>query len=277
MITTAQTDQFKKDGFLLLKGALDKSVIAEIYREAREIFALQIKQVLGQTVDIDDRDAFEAAMYAFFEKDFDAFVSTGKTVQHTISLHRLGVSDAILNFVKAVGVEKPVIAVRPAMQFNSRFLSKDGSTHWKLGAHQDWRTGQGSLDSVVIWFPMVDATEAIGALQVIPASHTTGLMQANTTGYAGSITDTLQEEDYIQTEYEVGDVLLFSAFLVHRSGNNVTRNIRWSVQLRYNNLLEPTFIERGYPMPYIYKPQEELVTPGFPSADQLRGIYEATN
>lgn len=277
MITTAQTDQFKKDGFLLLKGALDKSVIAEIYREAREIFALQIKQVLGQTVDIDDRDAFEAAMYAFFEKDFDAFVSTGKTVQHTISLHRLGVSDAILDFVKAVGVEKPVIAVRPAMQFNSRFLSKDGSTHWKLGAHQDWRTGQGSLDSVVIWFPMVDATEAIGALQVIPASHTAGLMQANTTGYAGSITDTLQEEDYIQTEYEVGDVLLFSAFLVHRSGNNVTRNIRWSVQLRYNNLLEPTFIERGYPMPYIYKPQEELVTPGFPSADQLRGIYEATN
>ncbi|GAA4407810.1 hypothetical protein GCM10023187_28870 [Nibrella viscosa] len=273
MLSAEQIDQYKKDGYLLLKGALNKDVVSAIYREAREIFAIQIQHVLGQSVDIDDRDAFEAAMFAFFEKDFNAFVSTGKTVQHTLSLHRLGVSDEILDFVRAIGVAKPVIAVRPAMQFNSRFLSKDGSTHWKLGAHQDWRTGQGSLDSVVVWFPMVPAGEEIGALQVIPGSHTSGLMQASTTGYAGSITDELREEEYIQTEYEVGDVLLFSAFLVHRSGNNVTRNIRWSVQLRYNNLLEQTFINRGYPMPYIYKPQEELVTPDFPTAEQIKGIY----
>ncbi len=277
MLSSEQIEQYRRDGFLLLKGALDRDIVADIYREAREIYAQQIQHVLGQSVDIEDRDAFEAAMFAFFEKDFNAFVNTGKTVQHTISLHKLGVSDAILDLVKAVGVEKPSIAVRPAMQFNSRFLSKDGSTHWKLGAHQDWRTGQGSLDSVVIWFPMVPAAEEIGALQVIPGSHTAGLMQANTTGYAGSITDDLREEDYVQTEYEVGDVLIFSAFLVHRSGNNVTRNIRWSVQLRYNNLLEPTFIERGYPMPYIYKPQEELITPDFPKPAQLLGIYETAN
>jgi phytanoyl-CoA hydroxylase len=126
---------------------------------------------------------------------------------------------------------------------------------------------------VVAWFPLVPAREEIGALQVIPGSHTAGLMAANTTGYAGSITDDLREETYVQTEYEVGDLLLFSAFLVHRSGNNVTRNIRWSVQLRYNNLAEPTFIERGYPMPYIYKPQEELITPGFPQPAQLTALY----
>ncbi|MGA0559318.1 phytanoyl-CoA dioxygenase family protein [Larkinella sp. VNQ87] len=273
MLSAEQTEQFKKDGYLLLKNALDTSVIEAIYREAREIFALQIEKVLGTKPDIDNRDAFEQAMYEFFEKDFDAFVSTGKTVQHTIELHKLGTSNAILDIVKGVGIEKPSIAVRPAMQFNSRFLSKDGSTHWRLGAHQDWRTGQGSLDSVVIWFPMVPADAEIGALQVIPGSHTAGLMQANTTGYAGYITDNLKDEDFIQTEYEVGDVLIFSAFLIHRSGNNVSPNIRWSVQLRYNNLAEPTFIERGYPMPYIYKPQEELVTPGFPSADQVKEVY----
>jgi len=273
MLSAEQLEQYRKDGYLLLKNALDKSVVEAIYREAREIYATQIKRVLGRSIDIDNRDEFEQAMYEYFEQDFDGFVNTGKTVQHTILLHKLGTSDAILDFVKGVGVEKPVIAVRPAMQFNSRFLSKNGSTHWKLGAHQDWRTGQGSLDSVVFWFPMVPAGAEIGALQVIPGSHTSGLMQANTTGYAGSITDDLKDEDFIQTEYEVGDLLIFSAFLVHRSGDNVSRNIRWSVQLRYNNLAEPTFIERAYPMPYIYKPQEELVTPGFPSAEQIKGVY----
>jgi phytanoyl-CoA hydroxylase len=266
-------DQFKRDGYVLLKGFFDPSVLKALYRDARQVFATQIQHRLGQSVDIDDRDAFESAMYQFFEQDFNAFVSTGKTVQHLISLHRLGVDKSLLDAVQSLGLAEPVIAVRPAMQFNSRFLSKDGSTHWKLGSHQDWRTGQGSLDSLVLWFPLVDCSEDLGALQIIPGSHTSGLMQANTTGYAGSIQESLKEEDFVQTEYQLGDLLLFSAFLVHRSGNNVTRNIRWSVQLRYNNLAEPTFIDRGYPMPYLYKPQEELVTPDFPSVAQLEAVY----
>lgn len=270
---TPDLQAYKRDGYLIIRNFLDKDLIETLFREARALFATQIKFVLGKEVDIDDRPAFEAAMYAFFQQDFNRFVSTGKTVQHLISLHALGVSDRITELVRSLGLNTPSIAVRPAMQFNSRHLSKDGSTHWKLGAHQDWRTGQGSLDSVVIWFPLVAAGEALGALQVIPGSHKDGLHEANTTGYAGFITENLNEADYIQTTYEPGDLLIFSAFLVHRSGNNVTENIRWSVQLRYNNLDEPTFIERGYPMPYLYKPQEELVTPAFPKARQLEELY----
>jgi phytanoyl-CoA hydroxylase len=266
-------EQFNKDGFVILRNFLDKDVVAGIYREAREIFAEQIRRVTGKTVDIDDRDAFENAMFEFFEKDFTAFVNTGKTVQHTISLHRLALDEKIVNVLKEIGVEKPVIGARPAMQFNSRFLSKDGSKHWKLDAHQDWRTGQGSLDSTVIWFPMVAAGAEIGALQVIPGSHKAGLLEASTSGYQGGITAELKENDFVQTEFEVGDILVFSAFLVHQSGNNVTRNIRWSVQLRYNNLAEPTFIERGYPMAYIYKPEPDLVTPNFPTVQQLEKVY----
>ncbi|MPR33862.1 phytanoyl-CoA dioxygenase family protein [Salmonirosea aquatica] len=270
---TTHKEEFNKNGYVLLRNFLDQETVAEIYREAREIFATQIKRVAGQPVDIEDRDAFEAAMFDFFEKDFDAFVNTGKTVQHSFSLHRLAVSKQIEAILKEIGIEKPVIGARPAMQFNSRFLSKDGSKHWKLDAHQDWRTGQGSLDSTVIWFPMVEAGAEIGALQVIPGSHKSGLLEANTSGYQGGITATLKEEDFVQTEFRAGDVLIFSAFLVHQSGNNVTRNIRWSVQLRYNNLAEPTFIERGYPMAYIYKPEPDLVTPNFPTPQQLKDLY----
>ena len=142
-----------------------------------------------------------------------------------------------------------------------------------MGAHQDWRTGQGSLDSVVLWFPLVDCGADLGALQIIPASHTVGLLQADTSGYTGSIQDALPEEDYVQTSFEVGDLLIFSAFLVHRSGDNITQNIRWSIQLRYNNMAEPTFQERGFPMPYIYKPEENLVTPDFPKKEQLEQLF----
>ena len=99
-----------------------------------------------------------------------------------------------------------LIGVRPAMQFNSRYLSKGGS-HWKLGAHQDWRTGQGSLDSIVMWFPMVDCGADLGALQIVPASHTIGLLKADTSGYLGSIQESIPEEDYVQTHYVQGGKL----------------------------------------------------------------------
>lgn len=266
-------EQFNRDGFVILRKFLDKEVINTIYTDARKIFAVQIKRVTGKSVDIYDRDEFENAMFAFFEKDFNAFVNTGKTVQHTFSLHRLGLDPQIENVLKEVGLSSPIIGARAAMQFNSRFLSKDGSKHWKLDAHQDWRTGQGSLDSTVIWFPMVDAGADIGALQVIPGSHKIGLKESSTSGYQGGITADLNEGEFVQTQFEVGDILVFSAFLIHQSGNNITNNIRWSVQLRYNNLDEPTFIERGYPMAYIYKPETELVTPDFPTVAQLREVF----
>jgi hypothetical protein len=44
--------------------------------------------------------------------------------------------------------------------------------------------------------------------------------------------------------------------------------------LRYNNFAEQTFIERGYPHAFTYKPQENLITPAFPSRDLLREMFE---
>ncbi len=264
--------QFKKDGYIILKNFFSKEEINAIYAEARSLFALQIENILGKKVDINDKETFEKAMIEFFETDFNTFRNTGLQAQHLISLHRLGTEEKLINLLKSVGYEFPSIAVRPSMQFNSRHLSKGGS-HWKLGAHQDWRTGQGSLDSIVMWFPMVDCGADLGSLQIIPASHTWGLFDADTSGYLGSIQTDIPEESYVQTEFEVGDLLIFSAFLVHRSGNNITDNIRWSIQLRYNNILEPTFLERGIPMPYIYKPEADLVTPNFPRKEQLEEIF----
>ena len=88
--------------------------------------------------------------------------------------------------------------------------------------------------------------------------------------------DGLSDEQYQSVEVKAGDALFFSAFLVHRSGNNVTDSIRWSCHFRYNDLEEPTFVSRKYPNPYIYKPQQELVTKNFPSVEQLRKQFSGT-
>jgi phytanoyl-CoA hydroxylase len=83
------------------------------------------------------------------------------------------------------------------------------------------------------------------------------------------------DEDFVSIEMERGDTLLFSAFLVHRSGTNRTESIPWSAQFRFNNLAKPTFIRRGYPHAFIYKPVQELLTPDFtPDAESLSALWK---
>ncbi len=264
--------QYKKQGFLLLKGFFSKEEIASIYDEAKQIFAIQIKRVLGKEVDTQNKAEFEQAMFEFFQADFEAFAGTGKNVQHIISLFRLATEEKIVKLLKELGMEHPVVAVRPAMQFNSRHLSK-GGTHWKLGAHQDWRSGQGSLDGITLWSPLVDCDSALGVLQLVPSSHMIGLLDSTGVSYEGAINNDFPDEKYIEQKMEVGDLLVFSSMLVHRSGDNVTDNIRWSIQLRYNNLADKTYIERGFPQAYIYKPQDEIITPNFPRKEHLAEIF----
>ena len=266
--------EYNEKGYLLIKDFFDKQLLTSILNEARATFAVQIERTLGNCPAIDQKNAFENAMFQYFEKDMASFIGTGKNVQHSLSLYRLNTDEKIVKLLKDIGLTQPTIGVKPSMQFNSRYLTK-GSNHWKLGAHQDWRSGQGSLDSAVIWFPLVDCNHDLGVLQLVEGSHKKGLMASNGVSYEGSLQDDYADELYKEFDMKVGDLLLFSALLVHRSGENTTQNIRWSVQYRFNNLAEKTFIERGFPHSYDYKPQENLITPNFPSLAQIEQIYSS--
>ena len=67
---------------------------------------------------------------------------------------------------------------------------------------------------------------------------------------------------------------MFSSFLLHKSGNNVSSNPRWSMHLRYSNLDEITNIERGYPYNYTYESIDREITPNFPELENLDNIYK---
>jgi ectoine hydroxylase-related dioxygenase (phytanoyl-CoA dioxygenase family) len=132
---------------------------------------------------------------------------------------------------------------------------------------------QGSLDSVVVWVPLVRIDRALGALEVLPGSHKAGLRPAEMTDGYGLIAAPIDASAFVPVEVAKGDALVFSTFLVHQSGFNTADAIRWSCHFRYNNLREPTFIERGLPHPYIYKPASELITQSFPDPAHVRAIF----
>jgi phytanoyl-CoA hydroxylase len=276
-MTEQNVSTYRRQGFLHLRGIFDPREIDELRRDAIRVFQIQMA-ARGAVSDIamanprtSERE-MEQSLFQFFREDVARFTNCGKQIQHLVSLHRLSLDARILDVLRGLGFAFPNISTRPVLFFNSRHLATK-EVYWRVFAHQDWRSMQGSLNSVVVWIPLHDIDRDLGALEIVPESHRLGLLSTEVVERFGKV-ERFADADFQPVEVEQGDLLVFSAFLVHRSGTNSTDSIRWSCHFRYNDLAEATFIERGYPHAYVYHPVDELLTPEFPSVDNVRGLFE---
>jgi phytanoyl-CoA hydroxylase len=263
--------EFNASGSILLKGLFARDEVERVRRDAMDVFAVQLRRHGLLPAGEVSEEEFDTALFEYFRRDTAEFASCGKQIQHLISLHRLSLDERVIDVLAELGLERANINTRPVLFFNTRHLAKE-EVYWRVFPHQDWRSMQGSLDSVVVWVPLIDVDIALGAIEVVPGSHRRGLMTSEVVNGFGK-TDAFADEDFVPIEVEQGDAVFFSAFLVHRSGTNTTDRIRWSCHFRYNNLAEETFVQRGFPHSFVYKPQEELITPGFPTEDDLRRVF----
>ena len=258
-------DEYFENGYLLLKGFLEKEIVEKILQDAKSIFQLQFDYL-----NLDSN--FNENLKTLFKNHFQVFIDCGKQIQHLISLHKLSLDDKILTLINTLGLEKPNISTRPVLYFNHSDLAKEKSYH-TVDAHQDWRSMQSSLDSLVIWIPLMNIDKSLGALQIIPKSHLFGLKTNEVVNGFGMVDSDIYDNQFIDVEVNQGDILVFSSFLIHRSGNNLSDQPRWSCHFRYNNLKESNFIKRGFPHNYIYKPGSELITRNFPKIEDLKNIF----
>ena len=88
---------------------------------------------------------------------------------------------------------------------------------------------------ITVWMPLVDVDERNGCLQLIPGSHTWGLLE----GKRGADKNVRTKEDVekrgipVTVAMRLGDVLLFSNLTFHASKPNTTDTVRWSMDVRY--------------------------------------------
>jgi len=254
-------------------GFFDLAVIQTLQNSMKQTFARQIKQVCGTKVDIDDTPAFEAGLFDLFQRDTARFIQTGKTVQHAVGLHQLALDNHLLTYLHGLGLEEPSICTRPVVFFNHPKLAKNPVYH-TTPAHQDWRSMQGSLNALVVWLPLCDIPLERWPVQVRPGSHRRELLPTVEDDWYRKLSVEPDEGVFTSLPVEAGDLVCFSAFLVHRSGQHQSPRVRWSSHFRYNDLSESTFIQRGYPNPYDYKPLQTLVTPDFSTLETLNQYYD---
>lgn len=169
-----------------------------------------------------------------------------------------------------VGILFPVFQTQPAVHVMGDRLRIPGGYHG-FGAHQDWPTLQGSLDTVTVWIPLTPVGPENFTMEVAPGSHKSGLYPSerkdNIFEVQGEITN------WTPIVAQTGDVVFMSAFTVHRSSQEGA-GLRIASSMRYENAAEPTFVERGYPFAHKRVVQQDLITPDFPTAEQVRRIFD---
>jgi len=261
-----------RDGYIVMRGLLPADGIAALLAECRDVVRLQMRRHGIAGADSAD-GAFDAALGELFRKSMKSYIGAARLTQYLPSLHRLGADGAIIDLVRSLGVERPVISTRPVVHIVSDALVVPNGYH-RTPAHQDWRSVQGSLDGLIVWLPFVAVEPGRNTLEVVPGSHRKGLMPTIPHAFGTEVEPGLfADSDFVPLTAMPGDVVVMSMFLVHRTGRAVDPGVRWAASFRYNNLDERTFIERDFPNPYNYKPRDDLLFEGFPAPSDVERVF----
>jgi phytanoyl-CoA hydroxylase len=115
-----------------------------------------------------------------------------------------------------------------------------------LLAKTDWHQDKGvhlpeadDTHMLTVWLPLTDATQDNGCLCVIPGSHRDGLV-THCMRPGARIPDALLDGTPIPVPIKRGGVLLFHHLTKHASLRNESNGIRWSFDLRYQPIGQPT-------------------------------------
>jgi len=266
-------EHFRAEGYVVFRGVLDTAWLDQINAEMLELFQIQLRRLGLLTSQGDFRTAFHADALALLKADVATYISTARMTQMLPSVHRLMISEPIMAAARRLGIEFPVISTRVSNHIISDLLKIPGGYH-KSPPHQDWRSIQGSLDSIVLWAPTTPVSEQSHPLEVVPRSHLLGLLPTVEHIQTPAVSDPrIREEDYIPLAMDPGDVVAFSTFTVHRTGEQGDGEVRVAYSGRFNNAAEPTYVEHGYPTPYKYSYQTDLIVPDFPKAQDLARIF----
>ena len=231
VISDADVEAYRRDGFVLVRGMLDGEEIGLLGRAARE------DRVLDQ--------------HSFGRADGE-----GGTVRLSLWNHP---TDTIYGMVarseSIVGSAEKILEGE-VYHYHSKMIMKDP----RVGGAWTWHQDYGYWYQNGVLFPLLTSayiaidpsTRENGCLQVVKRSHELGRIEHVLTGeQAGADNDRVQEIlkklDLVHVEMDPGDALFFHANLLHRSDQNRSDNPRWSMICCYNAARNDPYKESHHP------------------------------
>lgn len=284
MLTAQQVDQFQTDGFLLVENVIPpRRYLDPVIKEYEDVLSR-----LANDLYDDGKLESTYADLSFGQRVTRIYAETGRShaqyfdfslpfrdvTEQTPFWAGQAVLDAltaepILDVVESLlGPEiysNPVqhVRIKPPEQYLPKKNGKAvlSATEW----HQDHGVVTPEADEtemLTVWFSLTDTPMEMGCLKVVPGSHHNGLLQ-HCLDYSEQGSRTIPEklfyaEEMVPLPTKRGDLICLHKQIVHGSLANISKEVRWSFDLRYNPIgqhtgrhLFPGFIARSRKAPHL--------------------------
>ena len=248
--------EFKEKGYIVLKNIFDKKIIKEFCKSlaylinASNVRGIKIKNIKLKKFEILKKEVL-LNLLKLEKKDHNHI----KIIYDT--LRDLNITDKIFNNYKITKViynllglseDIPIYVKQKACR-----IDMPKNTDFSLDWHQESPYTIKDSSLIQIWAPAIMAIKKQnGAIKVLPKSHKEGHLKTKDLfpeiGHAQYIPSKKVIKKYKtkDIEMEVGDVLLFSKFLIHKSGNNISRFPRLTLIAHYHDPIKKSFIKNFF-------------------------------
>ena len=248
--------QFAENGYLVFKNKANVQLVEQILEQFKETLINQLSLIQVEFV-MDMDITYYIRLLA--THDLSAYFSCVKAAETFYSMYELMVSPEIQQICELAGFHTISMPIRPAFHIVDSVISDLISTQkgfHELPQHQDWSALQSSIDTLVFWIPTRDINENIPGVELAPKSHLLGHLPTKSHLFGHTVADSFQipDDHFIKPSLQLGDVLVFSSFLVHRSElslpyqTNTSSRIAFS--FRASNMADSDFASRKYHRSY---------------------------
>lgn len=239
-------EYYIEHGYVIVKEVLSDNLLAEFTRE------------YGQLVEINlDKAGISSALTT---KD-PLFISEGikllENSNHTWVSDIYDTSAMLPSFLNIISNSITLEIIRNLLQtssplypFTNRIrIDPPSDNRRTYGWHQETFYTIPRSSFVQTWAPLIyNVRSENGTISVADGSHKEGIPEQSWTEKPGGATQILISDQIvskysqIQMEMNVGEVLFFSGRLAHKSGDNVSTNVRFSLVGMYHDVSVTDFI-----------------------------------
>jgi ectoine hydroxylase-related dioxygenase (phytanoyl-CoA dioxygenase family) len=161
-----------------------------------------------------------------------SFKRTYREVFNLESFHALPHHPALKGVMNMLVGEQVLVHPKPIGRLI--FPNCDSLT---VHAHQDYHFMSGDTECFTVWIPLHDCPTELGPLQILESSHRFGVINHEDENlHVPEISaEALTEGDWASGRINAGDVLIFHSLTVHAASPNRSRQLRISVDCRFQN------------------------------------------
>lgn len=267
MITNAQIEQYNQDGYTIVENVFSQNDLQPVLDEFEEIvdtFAERAYSAGKIANKHSDKDVLKRL--AALEKDFSG---SSVLIHHKgelkPALANLWGSDKLLDMVEHwVGKD---ISGHPVWNIRSKTPQ---TVRMTVPWHQDsayLKEGAEKTIQPAAWIPFLDVNNNNGCLQVVKKGHKPENVLEHKLEKKAGVKDSwylyiedknIPEDNVVTCEMKVGSVLFLHQLVPHRSLENFSEDVRWSVDLRFQNPKDEAGFHTGLVDPIIMRKSDDL-------------------